>query len=98
MPGVPKEMKAMFTRDVLPHITKQSGGAVILSRTLHTYGIGESAVAERLGTQMMRGRNPSVGTTVSEGQVSIRVNARYPTLDEARRGLGGPGAAGGAAL
>jgi nicotinamide-nucleotide amidase len=87
MPGVPKEMKAMFTRDVLPHIAKQSNGGVILSRTLHTYGLGESAVAERLGTQMMRGRNPSVGTTVSEGQVSIRINARYATVDEARRQL-----------
>src|SRR5947207_1949975 len=36
MPGVPKEMKAMFARDVLPHIRAQSGEAVILSRTLHT--------------------------------------------------------------
>jgi nicotinamide-nucleotide amidase len=87
MPGVPKEMKSMFTRDVLPHVAKDSNGAVILSRTLHTYGLGESAVAERLGPQMMRGRNPSVGTTVSEGQVSIRINARYPTLDEARQHL-----------
>src|SRR4051794_34981449 len=25
MPGVPKEMKAMFTRDVLPHVTEASG-------------------------------------------------------------------------
>src|SRR5688500_17220636 len=59
MPGVPKEMKAMITRDVLPHVAAMSDGAVILSRTLHTYGLGESAVAERVGTQMMRGRNPS---------------------------------------
>src|SRR5688572_21259436 len=51
MPGVPKEMKAMFTRDVLPHVAEQSAGAVILSRTLHTYGMGESMVAERLGPQ-----------------------------------------------
>jgi nicotinamide-nucleotide amidase len=87
MPGVPKEMKAMFARDVLPHVAKAAGGAVILSRTLHTYGLGESTVAERLGPQMMRGRNPSVGTTVSEGQVSIRVNASFPTVDEAQRQL-----------
>src|SRR5258705_8201458 len=38
VPGVPSEMKAMFTRDILPELQKQSGGAVILSRTLHTYG------------------------------------------------------------
>src|SRR5437667_408696 len=26
LPGVPKEMKIMFTRDVLPHIQQASGG------------------------------------------------------------------------
>ena len=48
-PGVPKEMKAMFTATVLPVVREHSGGAVILSRTLHTFGLGESAVAEKLG-------------------------------------------------
>src|SRR3954465_874535 len=42
VPGVPTEMKAMFTRDVLPQLQKHSGGGVILSRTLHTFGLGES--------------------------------------------------------
>jgi nicotinamide-nucleotide amidase len=86
-PGVPKEMKAMFTRDVLPHVTEVTGGAVILQCTLHTYGMGESAIGERLGELMRRGRNPSVGTTVSEGQVSLRVNSRFGSLDEAKRQL-----------
>ncbi|QOV91190.1 competence/damage-inducible protein A [Humisphaera borealis] len=82
-PGVPKEMKAMFTRDVLPWLKQRTGGAVILSRILHTFGQGESAVAEKLGELMTRGRNPSVGTTVSGGIVSLRLNARYPSLEEA---------------
>ncbi len=85
MPGVPKEMKAMFESDALPTIREESGGAVILSRTLHTFGLGESAVAEMLGNLMDRTRNPSVGTTVSAGIVSLRINARFPSLDEARR-------------
>ncbi len=83
MPGVPKEMKGMFTRDVLPQIAKQSGGAAILSRTLHTFGLGESTVAERLGELMKRTRNPSVGTTVSQGIVSLRLNARFTSREEA---------------
>src|SRR5206468_7709806 len=45
MPGVPKEMKAMFAQSVLPQLEQQGGGAVILSRTLHTFGLGESWVA-----------------------------------------------------
>jgi nicotinamide-nucleotide amidase len=85
MPGVPKEMKIMFTRDVLPHIKARSGGAVILSRTLHTFGVGESAVAEKLGPLMKRNRNPSVGTTVANNIVSLRLNARFPSLAEAQQ-------------
>ena len=72
MPGVPKEMKVMFERSVLPRLIEQQGrggGAVVLSKTLHTFGLGESAVAERLGELMDRRRNPSVGTTVSNGYV-----------------------------
>jgi nicotinamide-nucleotide amidase len=87
MPGVPKEMKAMFLRDVLPQIKQEAGGAVILSRTLHTFGLGESTVAEKLGDLMRRDRNPSVGTTVSNGIVSLRINARFPSLPEAQQQL-----------
>lgn len=87
MPGVPKEMKTMFTRDVLPHIRAAGGGAVILSRTLHTFGLGESSIAEKLGDLMNRQRNPSVGTTVSGGMVSLRINARFPSSAEAQQQL-----------
>jgi nicotinamide-nucleotide amidase len=90
MPGVPKEMRAMFLRDVLPHVRRQAGGAVILSRTLHTFGLGESNVADLLKRHadlMRRDRNPSVGTTVTGGIVSLRINARFPSTDEATRQL-----------
>jgi nicotinamide-nucleotide amidase len=87
IPGVPKEMKAMFTRYILPRIEKLSGGTVILSRTLHTFGLGESALAERLGDLMHRDRNPSVGTTVTGGVVSLRINARFSSLAEAQHEL-----------
>src|SRR4051812_22443495 len=45
MPGVPKEMKAMFLRDALPPIRKQPAGAAILSRRPPTFGQGESTAA-----------------------------------------------------
>jgi nicotinamide-nucleotide amidase len=90
LPGVPKEMTAMFDLHVLPILRDggsgavgAGGGAVILSRALHTFGMGESAVAERLGDLMNRGRNPSVGTTVSGGIVSLRINARFDSRQRA---------------
>jgi len=87
IPGVPSEMKAMFTRDILPSLAKESGGGVILSRTLHTFGLGESAIAEMLGNLMDRRRNPTVGTTVANGIVSVRINSKFESKDEAARQL-----------
>lgn len=87
VPGVPKEMKAMLARDVLPYCHEHGGGAVILQETLHTFGLGESAIGERLGELMQRGRNPSVGTTVANGLVSLRVNCRATSAEQGRRDL-----------
>jgi nicotinamide-nucleotide amidase len=81
VPGVPKEMKIMFARDVFPAVREIGGGSVILSRTLHTFGLGESTIAEMLGPLMKRNRNPSVGTTVADGFVSLRVNSRSASID-----------------
>lgn len=85
LPGVPKEMKAMFNATVLPYVKPRCHGAVILQHMLHTFGSGESSIGEMLGDLMKRDRNPSVGTTVSGGVVSLRINARFPSLEEARR-------------
>jgi len=87
MPGVPKEMKLMFQLDVAPHLESATGARFIRSLTLHTFGLGESAVAEKLATLMDRGRNPSIGTTVSAGIVSLRINARCQDRAEADRQL-----------
>ncbi len=83
VPGVPKEMKAMFELHIRAFVKQQTGGAVILQKKLNTFGMGESWVAEKLGDLMKRDRNPSVGTTVAGGMVSLRVNARFESLDRA---------------
>jgi nicotinamide-nucleotide amidase len=87
IPGVPTEMKTMFTRDILPDLKKSSGGAVILSKTLHTFGLGESTIAQMLGPLMDRSRNPTVGTTVSSGIVSVRINSKFNSHEESQHQL-----------
>ena len=89
MPGVPKEMKIMFRRTIAKKLARadDAGDPIILSKTLHTFGLGESAIAEKLGPLMARNRNPSVGTTVSNGYVSLRINAYYNTREEAKSQL-----------
>jgi nicotinamide-nucleotide amidase len=48
MPGVPSEMKGLMTDHVLKLLPKKFAMASIVLRTLLTYGIGESFLAERL--------------------------------------------------
>lgn len=49
MPGVPREMKAIFQDEVMPRLREQAALRVIVHRTLLTVGIGESDLHERLG-------------------------------------------------
>lgn len=46
MPGVPHEMKGMMESDVIPSLLKHFTTAHIAHRTLVTFGIGESAIAD----------------------------------------------------
>lgn len=48
MPGVPHEMKGIMTDEVLPRLKQHFRMAAIVSRTLLTFGIGESFLAERI--------------------------------------------------
>ncbi|WP_298504771.1 competence/damage-inducible protein A [uncultured Maribacter sp.] len=48
LPGVPFEMKNLITTKVIPKIVKQFKTPHIIHKTIVTYGIGESALAERL--------------------------------------------------
>ena len=84
-PGVPREMRRMVEDHVLPLAEGLGGGAVLKGRTLHTFGRGESDIAASLGALHERGRNPSVGTTVSDGIVSLRLNCRAASAAEADR-------------
>lgn len=48
MPGVPFEMKSLMQHEVLPRIQSAFHRPFILHRTIMTYGLGESAIAERI--------------------------------------------------
>ena len=51
LPGVPREMQGLLVEEVLPRIVARQGGdrRVVLSRTVRTTGVSESALAERVG-------------------------------------------------
>jgi nicotinamide-nucleotide amidase len=54
LPGVPREMRGLLADEILPRLKKIAGDSVILSKTLRTAGIGESAIAEILGKDPLR--------------------------------------------
>lgn len=55
MPGVPREMRGMLAEELLPAIKSLASGAesVVLSGTLRTTGIAESALGELLGPNFL---------------------------------------------
>jgi nicotinamide-nucleotide amidase len=89
MPGVPSEMKVMFTTSIKPLVGSLAGSAnTILTAKINTFGQGESQLAEALGPALMdRTRNPIVGTTVADGVVSVRIRSEYPDPKVARHQL-----------
>lgn len=48
LPGVPFEMKALMTHEVLPALKDHFSRPFIIHKTVLTYGLGESAIAHRI--------------------------------------------------
>jgi nicotinamide-nucleotide amidase len=48
MPGVPHEMQGMMTDEVIPYLKKNFQTTSLLHRTMVTFGIGESSIADKL--------------------------------------------------
>lgn len=48
LPGVPYEMKGLMNDEVLPRISEKFERPFILHKTLLTYGLGESVIADRI--------------------------------------------------
>lgn len=64
MPGVPREMRGMLAEELLPAIQSRMKGpeSVVLSGTLRTTGIAESAIAELLGPNFLGGPGTELGS------------------------------------
>lgn len=72
LPGPPNELKPMFERFVVTALARDEK-RIVRAHVLRTFGLGESDIASRLGDLMRRDANPLVGTTASDGVVSVRI-------------------------
>ena len=83
LPGVPHEMRWLFENAVLPYLQNERGVSdVILVRTLHAVGLGESVIGERIA-DLMQLANPTVGISAKQAQYELRVSAKAASQAEA---------------
>ncbi len=83
IPGVPSEMEYLLTRQVVPYLKKKlSLREVIITRTLHTVGLGESRIDTAIA-DLQTGSNPTVGLSAHPGQTDIRIAAKAASEEEA---------------
>ena len=83
LPGPPREMKAMYETGVLPYLRPLTN-AVIFSREIRTFGIGESAMAQRV-SDLLDSENPTVAPYAKEGEAMLRVTAKAATKEAAEQ-------------
>lgn len=75
LPGPPREMRPMWSNEVLPRLHARGLGADSAVITFRLTGIGESAVAEVLGEEMLRRGDPEVATYARVEAVDVRISA-----------------------
>lgn len=85
LPGVPAEMIEMWNHWVAPEINRIIGdGQQLYMEVLNCFGAGESQIESMLPDLINRQRTPRVGITASQATISLRIQARGRSLEEAR--------------
>ena len=80
MPGVPSEMRRMWTEQVRPRLAARFALPPLAMRTVKAFGIGESAMAERLGSLLT---TPPPGVEAGIYARDDGVHARFSTRNDA---------------
>ncbi|MCC8020312.1 MAG: competence/damage-inducible protein A [Rikenellaceae bacterium] len=85
LPGVPFEMKALISGQVLPLLRERFGQGDAVHRTVHTSGIAESVLAERLaGWEASLPRGVKLAYLPSTSGVRLRLSSVSLPAAEAR--------------
>ncbi|MCC1485143.1 competence/damage-inducible protein A [Winogradskyella immobilis] len=86
LPGVPYEMKALISNQVIPELRKTFNYPYILHKTLLTHGLGESALAARI--EVFEDSLPSyikLAYLPNLGRVRLRLSAKAMDKDLVER-------------
>ncbi len=81
LPGVPREMKAMFTESVLP-ILQSKSKQIVKSRYFNICDMGESQIEDKLLDLIEHQTNPTIATYAGIEEVTVRITANGTDEDE----------------
>jgi len=85
LPGVPREMEYLLENAITPYLRRRFQlGWIIKARVLHTAGVGESQIDDRIG-DLEASSNPTIGLAAHSGQVDVRITAKAASETEADR-------------
>lgn len=78
LPGVPAEMREMWSDTVRDAILAHLGDArrFIVHHVIKCFGAGESQLEQMLPDMIRRGKEPTIGITASKATISLRIQAR----------------------
>ena len=82
LPGPPRECREMLKSCVEPYLRKLSEDE-IHSINIHIFGLGESAVEEKLRFLMENLQNPSLAPYAKDGEVMLRLTAKAASKKQA---------------
>jgi len=82
LPGPPGELTRIFAEEVRPYLESRRG-AVLVSKNVHIFGMGESAVENCLADIMTEAKNPTVAPYCKEGEVRLRITAESHSREAA---------------
>jgi nicotinamide-nucleotide amidase len=78
LPGPPHEMQRMWEGEALPLLREGAGEAVILSRTLKTFGHSEASLNEKV-RPYLQAANPTLGIYTKLDGIHLRITAKAQT-------------------
>ena len=84
LPGPPRECRAMLRECAAPYLRKLSESQ-IHSHNIHIFGLGESAVEEKLHDIMEELHNPTLAPYAKDGEVMLRLTAKADSKESAER-------------
>ena len=84
IPGPPKECNAMFRESALPYLRRLSE-ELIVSHSVHIFGLGESSVDDIFAEEMNRMTNPTMAPYAKECDCLLQITAKAKSEDEAEK-------------